>query len=220
MQKIKKKFAIVLSGSGHRDGSEITEAVAAIYALDKEGVEYSFFAPDITAPRLHHITLADEGTQNILAESARISRGKSRPLSELKESDFDGLVLPGGMGAATNLSTWSKAGAKCTVLPELAKAIVDFHAASKPIGAICIAPAIVAKVLGQHQVSITVGDASEASQEIEKTGAIHEICPVEDYVSDRLNKVLSTPAYMYANARPAHIFSGISKMIREFVEMA
>jgi enhancing lycopene biosynthesis protein 2 len=220
MQKAKKKFAIVLSGSGHRDGSEITETIATIIALDKEGAEYTFFAPDITAPRLNHLTQNDDGSQNILSESARISRGQSRPLSDLKEKDFDGIVLPGGMGAAKNLSTWGLKASQCTVLPDLSKALIDFHTASKPIGAICIAPAIVARVLGEHQISLTLGDSLETAKEVEKTGAIHESCPVDDYVSDRLNKVLSTPAYMHATARPAQIFLGISKMIREFVEMA
>lgn len=220
MQKAKKKFAIVLSGSGHRDGSEITETVATIIALDKEGAEYTFFAPDINVPRLNHMTHNEDGHQNILVESARISRGQSRPLSDLQEKDFDGIVLPGGMGVAKNLSTWSQEAAKCSVLPALSKVLIDFHAASKPIGAICIAPAIVARVLGQHQISLTLGDSPETAKEVEKTGAIHENCPVDDYVSDRLNKVLSTPAYMDHTAKPAQIFLGISKMIREFVEMA
>ncbi len=220
MGKNKKKIAIVLSGCGHRDGSEITEAVAAIIALDKEGVDYTFFAPDINVPRTNHLTQEQDGTQNLLQESCRISRGKSLPLSQLKEANFDALLIPGGFGAAKNLCTWAESGAQCSVLSDLSQALVDFHESSKPIGAICIAPVIVAKVLGSHQVSVTLGNSKEIAQEVEKTGAIHEECPVDEYVSDRLNKVLTTPAYMYSEATPGQIFTGITKLVRELVEMA
>lgn len=217
---VKKKIAIVLSGSGHRDGSEITETVAALIAFDKEGVHYSFFAPDITVPSINHVTRTEEAPRNVMVEAARIARGRIQPLSDLNESDFDALFIPGGSGAARNLCNWQEAGAKCTVLPDLVKVIEAFHASSKPIGAMCIAPTIIAKVLGSHQVSVTIGNNADTAAEIAKTGAIHEDCPVDDYVSDRLNKVLTTPAYMYADARPAQIFAGTTKLIRELVEMA
>lgn len=215
-----KKVAIVLSGCGHRDGSEITETVATLIALDKEGAHCTFFAPDMAAPTINHLLKTEVGSRNVLEESARIARGNIQPLTALKESDFDALVIPGGSGAAKNLSSWASAGAKCTVLPDLEKAIVAFHASSKPIGAVCIAPVVLARVLGSNQISLTTGNNPEVAAEVAKTGAIHEDCPVDDYVSDRLNKILTTPAYMYDDATPAQIFSGISKMIRELVEMA
>lgn len=215
-----KNVAVILSGNGHRDGSEITEAVSVLIALDKEGAEYTLFAPDSSVPSINHLTQKEEGTHNILVESARIARGRVLPLQELDEANFDAMVLPGGSGAAKHLSTWANAGAKCTVLPELEKALTAFHAASKPIGAVCIAPTIVARVLGKHQVALTIGNDNETALEIGKTGALHEECPVDDYVTDRLNKVLSTPAYMYGDTTPYKIFTGISKMIRELVEMA
>ncbi len=216
----KKKIAVVLSGSGHRDGSEITEAASVLIALDKEGAEYSIFAPSITVPTINHLDEKEEGTHNVLVESARIARGKIQPLDALDESLYDALILPGGTGAAMHLSTWAKAGAKCTVLPALEKAILAFHASSKPIGAVCIAPVIVARVLGKHQVALTIGNDKETAAEIEKTGALHEECPVDDYVTDRLNKVMTTPAYKHKEATPFKVFTGISKLVREFVEMA
>lgn len=216
----KKRIAVVLSGNGHRDGSEITEAASVLIALDKEGASYSLFAPDITVPSINHLTQAEEGSHNILTEAARIARGHIEPLQKLNESDFDAIVLPGGSGAAKHLSTWAQAGAKCAVLPELDTALKAFHASSKPIGAICIAPTLVARVLGKHQITVTIGNNKEVAQEIEKTGALHEECPVDDYVTDRLNKVLTTPAYMYGDTTPFKIFTGISKLMRELVEMA
>jgi enhancing lycopene biosynthesis protein 2 len=117
------------------------------------------------------------------------------------------------------LCNWGTKGAHCTVHPELQRVIKEFYNASKPIGAICIAPVIVAKVLGDKKVSVTIGNNKEVSAEIQKTGAIHVECPVEDYITDRLNKVITTPAYMY-DAKPHQVFKGISGLIRELVEIA
>lgn len=216
----RKKIAVVLSGAGFLDGSEITEAIAALMALDKENAQAIAFASDREVSAINHKTQTPEThPRNSLVESARIARGQVRSLSELQESEFEALVLPGGYGAALHLCTWAQKGAQCEVLPDLKKAIIDFHAASKPIGAICIAPVILARVLGSHQVCVTIGNDVETAQEIEKTGAIHEQCDVEEYVSDRLNKVLTTPAYMY-DTTPYKVFVGVSKMIKELVEMA
>ena len=118
-----------------------------------------------------------------------------------------------------NLSDWGKVGSKAKVLPEVERVIREFHAASKPIGAICIAPTLVAKVLGSEGVTVTIGDDPETALEIERTGAHHVRCAVTDYVSDRDHKVLTTPAYMY-EARPHEVFKSIRKMMAELVEMA
>lgn len=216
----RKKIAVVLSGAGFLDGSEITESIATLIALDKENAQAVIFAPDVEANVINHRTQASEGQRrNLLTEAARIARGQILPLSELQETDFEALLLPGGYGAALHLSTWAQKGSRCDVLPDLKKAILSFHKASKPIGALCIAPVILARVLGEHQVCVTIGNDTETAQEIEKTGAIHEDCDVEEYVSDRLNKVLTTPAYMY-DTSPYKVFIGISKMMKELVEMA
>ena len=215
-----KKIAVVLSGCGNQDGTEITEAVSLVIGLSMAGAEASFFAPSIDFSAKNFLTGQSTGEKrNILQESARISRGKIQDLSQLNCSDFEGLALPGGFGAALNLSTWATEGARCKVLPSLEKALLEFHAQSKPIAAICIAPAIVARVLGSKKITLTVGEESEASQEISKTGALHEICPVTDYITDRLNKIITTPAYMYDGARPHEVFKGISGLVSEFVEM-
>jgi enhancing lycopene biosynthesis protein 2 len=215
-----KKIAVVLSGCGHQDGTEITEAVSTIIALTELGAEPTFFAPDLDVPVQHHREVASVETRNILNESARIARGPVQDIKELKEADFDALVLPGGFGAALHLSNWANDGAKTKVNRELMKAIIAFHKNSKPIGAICIAPAIVARVLGAEGVNVTIGNDETTAAEIEKTGSHHVKCDVTDYVSDRDNKLLTTPAYMYSDASAADVFTGIRKMIRELVEMA
>ncbi|MCB9073805.1 MAG: isoprenoid biosynthesis glyoxalase ElbB [Bdellovibrionaceae bacterium] len=216
---MKKNIAVILSGCGNKDGSEITEAVSTLMALAKEGAHYVCFAPDQNFTAVDYLQNASIENRNAMKEAARIARSEIRPLQKLDPQKFDGVVFVGGAGAVKNLSDWAHKGAKCTVLPEVEYIIESFHEEGKPIAAMCIAPTLVARVLGRHGVSVTVGEAGEDAQEIEKTGAIHEVCPPEEYVSDRDHKVLSTPAYMY-DSTAFEVFTGISKMIKEFVEMA
>ena len=215
-----KKIAVVLSGCGHLDGSEITETVSLLIALHQNGAEPHCFAPNLSVSSTNHFNKETESLpRNALYEAARICRGQIQALSDLKEKDFDGLAFVGGYGAAKNLSDWASAGAKCRVLPEVEKNILSFYEASKPIAAICIAPVLVAKVLGSKGVTLTIGNDPATIQEILKTGAQHEECPVDDYITDRETKVVSTPAYMY-NAKPHEVFKGISGLAKELVEWA
>ena len=216
-----KKIAVVLSGCGNKDGTEITEAVSLIIALSAAGAKLSFFAPNQEfTPKnfLSNEPLSEK--RNVMIEAARITRSEMQDLATLNADQFDGLAFPGGYGAALQLSNWGEAGSNCTVLPSVEKAILDFYKQSKPIAAICIAPTLLAKVLGPKGISLTVGSDVETSKEIEKTGAIHEACPVTDYITDREHKVITTPAYMYGSAKPHEVFQGISGLAKEFMEMA
>jgi enhancing lycopene biosynthesis protein 2 len=216
-----KKIAVVLSGAGYLDGSEITEAVSFLIALNQAGAEVSCFAPDIEIPVMNHLT--NEPTsekRSLLAESARIARGHVANITKLNEKDFDGLAFPGGYGAAKNLCNWADKGSKCDVNPEVRRVILDFYNASKPIGAACIAPVLLARVLGDKKPTLTIGDDPATAAELQKAGAIHEECPVNDYISDRETKIVTTPAYMYGDARPNEVFQGIFGMVHELVEWA
>ena len=204
-----KKIAVVLSGCGYLDGSEITESVCTLISLSELGVDYKCFAPSGNT----------KGGLDMRVESAKISRSEIQELKHLKEKDFDAVIFPGGFGAALNLSSWGVDGAGGSIHPEVKRVITEFHKAIKPIGAMCIAPVLVAKVLGSEGVNVTIGEDAPTAKEIEKTGAHHAKCAVTDYVSDRDHKVLTTPAYMY-DAKPFEVFTGIRKMIRELVEMA
>ena len=214
-----KKIAVVLSGCGFKDGADVTEAVSTLIALSKHSVDYQVFAPNTDFAATNHLTDSRGEPRNVLIESARISRGHSKDLRELKADDFDAVVFPGGFGAALHLCTWAKDGSHCEVDSDAERVIKDFYSQSKPIGAICIAPALIARVLGDKNVSVTIGNDKETSQEITKTGATHIECTVDDYVTDRESKVITTPAYMY-DAKPHQVFTGISKAIKELVEMA
>lgn len=216
-----KKIAVVLSGCGNKDGAEITEAVSLMIALSEQGAEVEFFAPNEEFVAKNFLTGEPmPEKRNIMAEAARISRSKIKDLKSLDAEAFDGLALPGGFGAALNLSTWATKGAACSVNADLEKALRAFYKSSKPIGAICIAPTLVARVLGRENVTVTIGNDPETAAEIKKTGAIHETCPVDDYITDRLHKIITTPAYMYDGATPAQIFKGVSGLAKELVEMA
>ena len=215
-----KKIAVILSGCGNKDGAEITEAVSLMIALSEQGAEVHYFAPNQDFTAQNFLTGQALEKRNVMAESARITRSQIKDLATLNAQDFDGVALPGGFGAALNLSTWAQKGAACTVNADLEKALLAFYDMSKPIAAICIAPALVARVLGSKKITLTVGADSEAAGEIKKTGAIHEVCPVDDYITDRLHKIISTPAYMYDSATPAQIFKGVSGLAQELVEMA
>ena len=216
-----KKIAVILSGCGHKDGAEITEAASALISLAEADAQYSIFAPDIEFTVHHPISndvLAEK--RNVLLESARIARGVIRPLSELRAADFDALTLPGGSGAALNLCTWGREGAKCSVLPDVERILREFYSTEKPICAICIAPALIARVLGREGVTVTIGNDAETAAEIAKTGAHHEVCAVDDFITDRDHRIITTPAYMYGGASPFQIYTGVRKAIRELVEMA
>ena len=219
-----KKVAVVLSGCGNKDGSEITEAVSLIIALAQHRADVHFFAPNIEVSVKNFLTgetLTDK--RNIMLESARITRSQIQDLNLLNAENFDALVFPGGFGAALHLCNWGEAEikdkAKCKLLPAIEKNILDFYNQSKPIGAICIAPVLLARALGDKNITLTVGDDATTIAEIEKTGAIHEICPVTDYITDREHKVITTPAYMY-DADAHQVFTGISGLVKELIEMA
>lgn len=214
-----KKIAVILSGCGFKDGSEITEAISSLVTLSELGCAVKVFAPNVDVPATDHLSGESHGTRNVLSESARIARGEVEDLKNMRADQFDAVVFPGGYGAALNLCTWGKDGAKSSVLPEVQKAVENFHSQNKPIAAICIAPALIAKILGKHNITVTIGNDKETAAEIEKTGAKHISCQVDDFITDRENKIVTTPAYMY-NAKPHEVFTGIRKALKELVEMA
>lgn len=216
-----KHVAVVLSGCGHKDGAEITEAVSTLISLTEAGATYQVFAPNVEFAVTDPIkSQPTEEKRNVMTEAARIARGNIRDLKELKADDFDAIAFPGGFGAALHLCTWAKEGSDCTVDPEAKRVVNDFYMAEKPIAAICIAPALIAKVLGEEGVTLTIGNDASTAAEIEKTGAHHENCAVNDFVTDRDHRIVSTPAYMYDQAKPIEVFIGVRKAIRELVEMA
>lgn len=214
----KAKFAVVLSGCGVYDGAEIHEAVLTLLAVDRAGASYQCFAPDVAQMHVvNHLTgQPSDETRNVLVESARIARGAIKPLAELNPADFDAVLFPGGFGAAKNLCTFAVAGPDCTVDPDAEHAIRGFHAAGKPIGALCISPALVAKVLGQ--VTVTIGSDAGTAQAVEATGATHVVAGHGQTVVDAVNKVVTTPCYML-DATIGQIADGAAAVVADILKL-
>jgi enhancing lycopene biosynthesis protein 2/Fe-S-cluster containining protein len=214
----KKTLAVILAGCGHRDGAEIHEATLTLWAIHKHGAEYQCFAPNIRQYHvLNHLTGEEMPEQrNVLIEAARIARGKIKDLAQFAADDFDGLVIPGGLGAAKNLCTYAVDGPACSVHPEVARAINAMHNAGKPIGALCIAPVILAKVLGKG--TVTVGQDADAAANIVKMGGIHTSVLHEEIVVDVSNKIVTTPCYMF-DARVDQVGAGADKLINAMLDL-
>ena len=207
-----KKFAIILAGSGVYDGAEIHEATLTMLAIMQQGGAYEVFAPDIPQHHvINHLTGKEMNeTRNVLIESARIARGDIKDLKEFDAENFDALILPGGFGAAKNLCNFAFKGADCEVNPEVAGAIKDMHAANKPIGALCISPVIIAKVLGE--VELTVGQDEETIEKVEEMGGQHIRTTHGDVVYDSDHNVFTTPCYML-EADILQIYEGTSNIV-------
>lgn len=211
-----RRVAVILSGCGVYDGSEIHEAVAVLYHLSRLGATARCFAPD--KPQMHVVNHAtgkpEEGqARNVLVESARIARGDVQPLSVLRADDYDAVIMPGGFGAAKNLCDFAVKGAEMTVDADVERVLKEFHKAGKPIGACCIAPVIPAKVLAKSRVGVTIGSDAQTASAIESWGARHIERPVTEAATDADNRVVSAPAYMYGDAPIRHVFDGIGEMI-------
>ncbi len=215
-----KKIGVVLSGCGVRDGSEIHEAVFALLAIDQAGCEAVCLAPDADFAVTDHLKMQEAGERrNMLVESARIARGNIRDIKDVTAADLDAVVFPGGFGAAKNLCDFAVKGAAASVNPDVARLLKEMAAARKPIGAICIAPALIAAVLGrEYATTLTIGTDAGTAAEINKTGAIHQECPVTGFVVDQENKLVSTPAYMLAT-RISEVYEGIEKCVKEVVKL-
>ncbi|XP_036430183.1 glutamine amidotransferase-like class 1 domain-containing protein 3A, mitochondrial [Colossoma macropomum] len=222
------KVAVVLSGCGVYDGTEIHEASAILVHLSREGAEVQMFAPDVT--QMHVIDHgkgqpAEKESRNVLAESARIARGNVTDLANLNASNHDAVIFPGGFGAAKNLSTFAVDGKDCSVNKEVERILKDFHKAGKPIGLCCIAPVLAAKVL--PGVEVTVGHEEEqggkwpyagTAQAISALGAQHKIKEVTEAHVDPKNKVVTSPAFM-CDTKLHHIFDGIGAMVRDVLKL-
>jgi enhancing lycopene biosynthesis protein 2 len=217
------RIAVILCGSGRGDGSEITEAVSTLVHLSMAGASYRCFA--LNAPQHHvinHVTGQVEPgqTRNQMVEAARISRGEISDLATLHAADFDAVIFPGGFGAAKNLCTFAIDGPACRVQPQIERVVKEFHAAQKPIGLICIAPVIGAKVLGTAHggpgISVTVGQDAGVGEAITSWGSTPNERCVTEVCIDGQQKVVSTPAYMF-DARPHEVFEGIGNLVNEVI---
>jgi len=216
------KVGVVLAGCGVYDGSEIYETVITLLAIDRAGATAVCMAPDIEQGVVNHLTgeQVDGATRNVLEEAARIARGDITDIAKVSASDLDALIIPGGFGAAKNLCDFAFKGTDCEVNPEVARLVREIVAAKKPLAAICIAPALVAKVLGDDNLThqLTIGTDAGTAEAITAMGATHVACPVQEFVVDKENKLVSSPAYMLAGSI-SEAAEGIEKTVKAVLEM-
>ncbi|HYQ55875.1 MAG TPA: isoprenoid biosynthesis glyoxalase ElbB [Draconibacterium sp.] len=214
-----KKIAVVLAGNGVYDGAEIHESTLTLLAIARQGASYQCFAPDINqAHVINHITGEEmQEKRNVMVEAARIARGNIKPLSEYKTTDFDAIIFPGGFGAAKNLCNFAFNGADCTVNADVEKAIKETVASGKPIGALCISPVIMAKVLGE--VKLTIGQDKSTADAIQSMGATHVTTNHGEIVVDEKLKLVTTPCYML-DANIVQIEEGASNVVAKILEIA
>lgn len=218
-----KKIGVVLSGCGVFDGAEIHESVLTLLAIDRAGAKAVCMAPDVDQKHVinHHSGEEMAGEKrNVLVESARIARGEIRDISAVKADDIDALVFPGGFGAAKNLSSFAEKGEKCDVRPDVMRLVKEFAARQKPQAALCIAPAMMAKIYesGPAKPTLTIGNDKDSIGMIEAMGSRHRECAASDFIFDEKNKIVSTPAYMVGKSI-SEVAEGIEKTINKLVGM-
>jgi enhancing lycopene biosynthesis protein 2 len=214
----KKKIAVILSGCGVYDGAEIHETVFTMWAIAESGAEYQLYAPD---KEQHHVINHLDGTEmkerrNVLTEAARIARGNISPLTSLKPEHADALVFPGGFGVAKNLCSFAFDGAECKVDPEVESVVKSFHKAGKPIGVLCIAPVLIARLI--KSVEVTIGSDPGPSAAIDKMGGKHIVTTHGEVVVDTKHRIVSTPCYML-DANILQIADGAKKLVGEVLKL-
>lgn len=215
-----KKIGVLLSGCGVYDGVEIHEAVITMLALDRNGAEIICIAPDIEQYHVvNHLTgePTDE-KRNVLVESARIARGNIKNIKDIDAADIDGLIMPGGFGAAKNLSNFAFKGKDADINPDVSQIINQMVDAGKPVGAICISPAVLTKILEHKNPEVTIGNDLGTVEAIEKMGGVHIACTVDSIHVDKANKLITTPAYMLGPGIK-EVAAGIEKLVLEVLKL-
>lgn len=219
MEKIMPKVCVLISGCGFLDGAEVHESVITLLALSRAGADYTVAAPHKKQMHVvnHHTgSVAESEERMVHVEAARIARGPVVKPSEINVDDFDALFLPGGFGAAKNLSTFATQGAEGSIDPNVGALLQRFHSAGKPIGAVCIAPAIL--TLALKKGTVTIGSDADTAAAINSLGGSHQSCPVTEHVVDAENKIVTAPAYM-CDASIAEVASGIEKAVAATLAM-
>ena len=217
-----KKIGVLLSGCGVNDGAEIHESVITMLALDRAGVEAVMMAPNIDQMHVvnHYTGQEMDEFRNVLVESSRIARGNIKDMAEVTGNDIDALIIPGGFGVVKNLCDYAMAGSECSINPDVFRLVTEVHLLQKPIGAICIAPAMMAKILGEQDESaeMTIGSDESTANDIKTMGSTHVTCSVTEMVVDKEKKIITTPAYMEAQSIK-EAAEGIEKLVAEILSM-
>lgn len=215
-----KKIAVILGGSGVFDGSEIHEAVLALFAIEQQGACWHCFAPNIDQHQvINHLNgEVSHEIRNVLVESARIARGNISDVATLNINDYDALLVPGGFGVANNLSDFARHGSACQLNEDVKQACQAFAHANKPAAYLCIAPTLIPQIYGPG-AKATIGNDPDTASAFNAMGGEHIQCPVDDFVLDQKRRLLTTPAYMLAT-NISEAATGINKLVQELIKLA
>ncbi len=224
MTLMNTKFLVVLAGCGAKDGAEIHESVLTLLAIDKAGEAYDCAA--LNKKQHHVMNFIDDSelpeSRNIMVEAARISRGKILDLAQVSMKDYAGVIFPGGFGVAKNLCDFAFKGVEAGVDEEVARIINEAYDLHKPIGAICIAPALIALVLSKKNpdILLTLGTDELMNQTLKQIGVQSNPCLTTAFVCDTQNKISSSPAYMHGSSRISELEIGITKCVNSVIAMS
>lgn len=213
---------VLLSGCGVNDGAEIHESVLTMLALEEGGAEVRCLAPQMPQARVYdHFAqqVVPDARRDVLVEAARIARGKIEPVTAVLPDSLDAVILPGGFGAALNFSDFAAQGAGMSVDPEVAALLLGMHELRRPIGALCIAPVLLAKVFGGMGVRLTIGNDPATAEALAAMGARHVPCAVDEIVVDEHHLLVTSPAYMLGTSIK-DIFPGIRRLTAEILRLA
>ena len=220
------RVGVVLSGCGNADGSEINEAVLALYWIERAGGRAICMAPDAVQTHVvDHLTQTPDTSSSprrVLSESARIARGQVRDIATVRDNEVDALIFPGGHGVVTVLSNYAEKGVVCEVHPEVTRLLKAMLLRRRPMGFICVAPILAARVLGPAAgVRITFGTkACVEAKHAAVMGADVRPCPEREILVDQKNRVVSTPAYMYDDVRLSDVGMSIERLVRQVMSLA
>ena len=217
-----QRVGVLLAGCGAQDGSEIHESVLTLLSLDRIGAKVKIMAPEIDQFHVvdHLSNHKMDATRNILSEAARIARGNILPIRSINNNDLDALIFPGGTGMAKNIFDYSIKGPDFTILKDVESLTRYMIQKNKPIGAICIAPVMIAKILQNldRKGKLTGGFNEQILTDIESMGMITEKVNATEIVIDYENKIVSTPAYVEANSIK-EVAEGIEKLVDAVLSM-
>ena len=215
-----KKIAVILSGSGFLDGAEIRESVLTLLAIDQNNAEAVCFAPNINQHHvINHFSKEEMNeTRNVLVEAARIARGQIQDLAAANPNDFDAVILPGGFGVAKNLCDFAFSGSDGVVNPIVEKFVLSMHELNKPIGAICISPALIAILFSGKKAKLTIGSDEATAKELEKLDIEHINTKTNEIAIDESLKIVTSPAYMYDDGKLKEINTGISLLVKKVID--
>ncbi len=224
------KIGVLLSGNGVYDGSEIHESVLTLLAIDENRGQALCFAPNINQ---HHVVNHLSGNEmneqrNVLIEAARIARGAITDLAEVTSASLDALVVPGGFGAAKNLTKWAFSGPEGEINQQVKRIITEMVQSKKPIVGLCMGPTVIAKALEDTGLKqhLTVGTTKETSPYeidaisagMEKIGAVVEMKTIKEISIDVENRIISAPCYMMEGSI-TDVRDNIKQAIDELFEM-